>query len=308
MFTRPKPAARLRVASRPRTTQPSSASFEPVLSRPGAFGTDLHSRAQAELERLLQRLGHRPEAMRPARPMSSRACPKQTDTPYGTARKEQTFTQTQTAANNPATRPAHDHAQPPVQSSFAQSTPTAIERKLLEHKAVLVVMAVMVAMALAWSIIGQTVTSAGVERVAATVGLHAKKIASLEGQQIDLVATTTRRLDAMQVALAEVKFPPSDFAEAGDMFKAGRYVDAESAYHAFLIRNPNSRLADKAISNAAVAAAMSGNCSSTGAYLKQLDNQFKFSPLRLATKDLVRQCQKLRASSLKQPVAVLHDS
>jgi len=302
MFTKPNFPARPRLATHPRATQPSTASFEPVPSKPGppnarnVSGADLHRKAQAELERLLQRLGRAPEAVQSARPTSGQARPTRTEASNGTAWQEPTFTQPQTGAHNPASRFAQEHPRSPVQSSLPQSTQTAIERKLLEHKAALVVMAVLIALALAWSVIGQAVTSAGVERVAATVGLHAKKIVSLEGQQAALVTTITRRLDAMHLALAEVQYPPSEFAEAQNLFKAGRYADAESAYHAFLLHYPNSRVADKALNNAAVAAAMRNNCSMAESYVKQLQTQFPISPLRVATKDLASQCRKLRAT------------
>ena len=303
MFTKPNSLARPRVASRQRTTQPSSTSFGAVPDRPGALsargpsGNDLHKKAQVELARLLQRLGHRTETARPARPAGptvARALPTQAQDQKATAWQEPNFTQPQTAAPTPARRSAAAHAQPSVQSSLPQGTQTSIERKLLEHKAALVVVAVLVALALAMAVIGQVVSSADVERVASVVGLHAKKIASLEGQQTELEALTKRRLDAMQVYLAEVKYPPSEFAEAGDLFKAGRYADAESAYHAFLLRNPNSRLADKALHNAAVAAAMRNNCGVAASYVKQLQARFPVSPLTTSAKDLGTQCRNLR--------------
>lgn len=315
MFTKPNTPARPRVASRPRTTQPSSPNFGSAPDRSGApnargaSGADLHKKAQDELARLLKRLGHRAETARPVGPTLARARPTRAQAQSAPMWQEPTFTQPQTAAPTPpASRSAVAHARPSVQASLPQGTQTSIERKLLEHKAALVVMAVLIALALAMAVIGQVVSSASVERVATMVGLHAKKIASLEGQQTELVATTQRRLEAMQVSLAEVKYPPSEFGEAAGLFKASRYTDAESAYRAFLLRNPNSRLADIALRNAAVAAAMNGNCMVAGTYLKQLDNQFKFSPLRSDTKDLVNQCQKLRSSTSKQPLIALKDN
>ena len=307
MFTKPNSPARPRVASRQRTTQPSSTSFGSVPDGPGApsargaSGADLHKKAQDELARLLQRLGHRTEKARPAGPTVARALPTRAQYRNATARQEPTFTQPQSAAPTPASLSAAAPGQPSVQYSLPLGTQTSsIERKLVEHKAAIVVMAVLIALALAMAVIGQAVSSAGVERVASVVGLHAKKITSLEGQQIELAASTKRRLDAMQVTLAEVKYPPSDFGEASDLFKAGRYADAESAYHAFLLRNPNSRLADKALNNAAVAAAMHNNCGMADSYVKQLLLKFPKSPFAVNAKDLGSQCRGLRTPPASQ--------
>lgn len=303
MFTKPNSAARPRVASRPRTTQPIPPNFGSTSDRSGALnargasGSDLHKKAQDELARLLKRLGHRAETARPAGPTLARARPTRAQAQSAPMWQEPTFTQPQTAAPTPPASPsAVAHARPSVQASLHQGTQTSIERKLLEHKAALVVMAVLIALALAMAVIGQVISSASVERVATMVGLHAKKIASLEGQQTELVATTQRRLEAMQVSLAEVKYPPSEFGEAADLFKAGRYADAESAYHAFLLRNPNSRLADKALHNAAIAAAMHNNCVMADSYVKQLKLKFPKSPFAVNVKDLGSQCRGLRSS------------
>jgi TolA-binding protein len=255
----------------------------------------LNKKAQDELARLLQRLGHRAEAAQPKRQTAARARPTWAQAKNVTAWQEPTFTQTQTASPTQASRSPAANARPSVHASLPQGTQTSIERKLLEHKAALVVMTVLIALALAIAVIGQVVSSAGVERVATMVGLHTKKIASLEGQQTELMVSTQRRLEAMQVSLAEVKYPPSEFAEAGDLFKAGRYVDAESAYQAFLLRNPNSRLADKALHNAAVAAAMHNNCGMADSYIRQLQLKFPKSPFAVNAKDLGSQCRGLRS-------------
>ncbi len=303
MFTKPNSPARPRVASRPRTSQPIPPNFGSAPGRPGtpsargASGADLHKKAQDELARLLQRMGHRAETARPAGPTVAGALPTRAQAQNATAWQEPTFAQPQSAAATPASRSAAEQARPSVQSSLPQGTETSIERKLLEHKAALVVMAVLVALALAMAVIGQAVSSAGVERVATIVGLHTKKIASLEGQQSELSAMTKRRLDSMQVSLAEVKYPPTEFAEAGDLFKAGRYADAESAYHAYLLRTPNSRVADLALHNAAVAAAMRNNCGMADSYVKQLQARFPVSPLNGSVKDLSSTCRKLTARS-----------
>lgn len=302
MFTKPNSPARPRVASRPRTTQPSSTSFGSEPGKPGApsprgaSGADLHKKAQDELARLLQRLGHLAEVAQPTRPTAARTSPTRAQAQNVTAWQVPTFTQPQTAAPTPASHSTAAHSRPSAQVRLPQGAQTSIERKLLEHKAALVVMAVLIALALAMAVIGQVVSSAGVERVASMVGLHTKKIASLEGQQTELMVSTQRRLEAMQVSLAEVKYPPSDFGEAADLFKAGRYADAESAYHAFLLRNPNSRLADKALHNAAVAAAMHNNCGMADSYVKQLQLKFPKSPFAVNAKDLGSQCRGLRSS------------
>ena len=302
MFTKPNSPARPRVASRQRTTQSSSTSFGSVPDRPGApsargaSGADLHKKAQDELARLLQRLGHRTETARPALPTRAGARPTRAQAQNVTAWQEPTFTQPRAAAPTPASRSAAAHARPSAEASLPQGIQTAIERKLLEHQAALVVMAVLIALALAMAVIGQVVSSAGVERVATMVGLHAKKIASLEGQQTELMVSTQRRLEAMQVSLAEVKYPPSDFGEAADLFKAGRYADAESAYHAFLLRNPNSGLADKALHNAAVAAAMRNNCGMADSYVRQLQARFPMSPLVRSSNELGQMCRQMRSN------------
>jgi len=233
MFTKPNHLERPRIAGRPRINQPSAPNFGTAFgSAPDssgapkahrASGADLHKKAQDELARLLKRIGDRDETDRPAKPILARAHPTRAQAQGASTWNEPTFTQPQTAAPTPPARSSSvAHARPSVKANVPQGTPISIESKLLEHKAVLVILAVLIALALATAVISHVVLSAGVERVASATGLHAKKIANLESQQTELAASTKRRLDAMQVSLAEVKYPPSEFAEAGELFKAER--------------------------------------------------------------------------------------
>lgn len=102
------------------------------------------------------------------------------------------------------------------------------------------------------------------------------------------------RLTALQRLIVEVKYPPPAFDEAQNLFRAGRYADAEAAYHAFLLRSPNSRVADVALHNAAVASAMQNNCTMSATYLSRLKKQFPDSPLLIRSKGLGSLCNTLR--------------
>jgi TolA-binding protein len=108
---------------------------------------------------------------------------------------------------------------------------------------------------------------------------------------------TATRLAALQRLVAEVKYPPPAFDEAQNLVRAGRYADAEAAYHAFLLRSPDSRVADVALHNAAVASAMRNNCAMSATYLIRLKKQFPESPLLIQSKNLVSQCNALRTKA-----------
>ena len=108
---------------------------------------------------------------------------------------------------------------------------------------------------------------------------------------------TATRLAALQRMAAEVKYPPPAFDDAQNLVRAGRYADAEAAYHAFLLRSPDSRVADVALHNAAVASAMRNNCAMSATYLIRLKKQFPESPLLIQSKNLVSQCNALRAKA-----------
>ncbi|PWF48348.1 hypothetical protein C7C56_012380 [Massilia glaciei] len=122
-----------------------------------------------------------------------------------------------------------------------------------------------------------------------------KATAELDARGRSHDAELARRLETLQRALAEVKYPPAAFGAAQELFKAERYAQAETAYMAFLLRYPDSRVADVALHNAAIAAAMRHSCGMAAAYMQRLAARFPSSPLRTQGRELVPECHKLRA-------------
>ena len=104
-----------------------------------------------------------------------------------------------------------------------------------------------------------------------------------------------QQISSLHSTVAEVKYPASEFAEAQQLFKLGRYSDAEASYRVYLLKYPGGRMEDVALHNAAVASAMRNNCNMAASYLTKLTARYPTSPLVAQSKSLVSMCAKLRS-------------
>ena len=121
------------------------------------------------------------------------------------------------------------------------------------------------------------------------------KLAELTAKQDELAKTVLQQIRSLHSTVAEVKYPSSEFADAQELFKLGRYADAESAYRVYLLKYPSGRMEDVALNNVAVAAAMRNNCSMAASYVTKLTTLYKYSPLVAQSKNLIAACNKLRS-------------
>lgn len=234
----------------------------------------LQDQAQQDLARLLRQL---------------RAAPAETAVP-----------RTPSAQAAPAPQPAPTPTASPVTatpSALRSLAPQPEPRELRATKTAISMVTAMSAVALALASLGFTVLSGDMARAQRALQAHDAHIEQIRSRQDALKKEVEGRLASMQVLLAEVKYPPSEFGQAQDLFRAGRYADAEAAYTAFLLRNPNSRMADVALNNAAVASAMRNNCGMAAAHVKKLKTQFPTSPFNAALASLVPDCLRYRAAS-----------
>lgn len=100
-----------------------------------------------------------------------------------------------------------------------------------------------------------------------------------------------RRIAELHAEWTQFSRPSTVFTEAGDLMKAGRWVDAEAAYSRFLIQHPGSRLDDLALRGAAVAAAMAGNCNLATSRLATLRKRFPNDATGLRGEQVLSECR-----------------
>lgn len=157
----------------------------------------------------------------------------------------------------------------------------------------IVLLSCLVALALALSTIGYHSLSADAARVRGSMQSHDTRLGALELQQQELRAEVQQRLKRLEAHVAEIQHPPPLFAQAQDLFGAGRHADAEAAYHRFLLQSPDSRVADVALNNAAVAAAMQGNCTMARSYARRLRETYPASPMGPRIANIESNCRRL---------------
>jgi hypothetical protein len=247
----------------------------PRPSRPTRPFPTPHERAQFELARLLRHLRSPAE---PAGPRMPAAPPVSSPQPTPPSSRQ---------------RPAMATA-PRARASRLWRFPWPSPETGLRASVVLV--ATLAAGAFALAAIGFIVLSSDSGRIKAVMGKHSAEIVDLKARQDDLRSEVKTRVDNLQSLVTEVRYPPTLFGEAQDLFRAQRYGDAESAYMRFMMQSPSSRLADIALNNAAAAAAMHGNCDMAAAHARNLKTRFPGSPLNAKLASLQVECRKLRAS------------
>jgi TolA-binding protein len=130
------------------------------------------------------------------------------------------------------------------------------------------------------------------------------KVQSLSQKQTSFETTTNAALHQIRQSLAEVKNPPSGYQDADNAFREGRYLEAENGFRAFVIQNPKSHVADKALTKAAQAAGMRGQCGMVDSYQAMLQRRqpdagkdFDNKDLRIAlqkVKEVARACRQLK--------------
>lgn len=201
--------------------------------------------------------------------------------------------------------PLQQTAQPTASASRTSAAPgltPALRPKEAREEAmpVALIAAVVASAALAVAVIGHIVLASEGARLKTAQRDHGVAIGQLRSAQDRQRSEVDASLKAIQRLVAEVRYPHSAFGEAQDLFHARRYADAETAYRAFVVQNPTSRVADQALNNAAVAAAMLGNSTMAAAYVKQLAERFPASRHTARAGVIPKECRRLGQGSGEQ--------
>ena len=333
MFTQPKPARHTFGVTPPvqrppvpaRATVTAATSASPIAA--GARNTStvapmppasaLYLNAQRELDRVLRSLAAKPEKVEPphkqladlvARKVGYAAEPINRATPAApvvnqpsTRPKEHELKKVtvspQVERPEVSAKPRASSSGPKAAASAEASAPAKSNAApRTEFKVALVTVALIAVAALAMAVISNLTTESSLKTNNAQLKATTIKLAELTTKQDELAKTVLQQIRSLHSTVAEVKYPSSEFAEAQELFKLGRYADAESTYRVYLLKYPGGRMEDVALNNAAVAAAMRNNCSMAASYVTKLTTLYKHSPLVAQSKNLVATCTKLRST------------
>lgn len=174
-----------------------------------------------------------------------------------------------------------------------QSFEAMVLRKFKEHTAAILAVGLGLGVLVVFAVINSFVSEAKVGKLESTVTADHAITAQLNAGQKQLRADTAAAVEQMRQMVAEVKYPPSEYLDAVNAFKEQRYVVAESGFRSFVLKYPNSHVADKALLNAAVASAMHNSCDMAESYRAQLKQRFPSSPLVQDADSVARQCRVL---------------
>ncbi len=224
------------------------------LQTPHSSARELARQSETELVRLLQSL------KMPTPPGADQARPTQCP-----------------SRATPATTAPQSHVQPAPSSATQtpRSDPPRNElpnmyETITETRTALTVATIGLTIAVAFAVI-QSLKADGVAALAIkeTTTLRSS-VTELAASHHQFQTSTITALQQMKQALAEVKYPPSEYVNAVNAFRESRYVDAESGFRAFVLKYPNSKVVDKALLNAAVSAGMRGRCGMVDSYQAML--------------------------------------
>lgn len=329
MFTQPKPARHTFGVTPPLQRPPVAArnTATATANSPKAAGarntstvapmppaSALYLNAQRELDRVLRSLAAKPEKVeppskQPADPvarkveplaeLSSRATPAaplvSPPSTHPIERELKKVTVSPQVERPEVSSKPRDSTSNPKAAAFAEASAQAKSNAAprTEFKVALVTVALIAVAALAMAVISNLTTESSLKTNNAQLKANTIKLAELTAKQDELAKTVLQQIRSLHSTVAEVKYPSSEFAEAQELFKLGRYADAESAYRVYLLKYPGGRMEDVALNNAAVAAAMRNNCRSVENYLKKLSDNFPNGNLVKESKGLVNRCRKL---------------
>ena len=274
----------------------------------------LYLNAQRELDRVLRSLAAKPEKVEPpskqpadlvARKVGYAAEPINRATPATPLVSPPSTRPVERELNKVIVSPQverpevsskpRDSSSSPKAAAFAEASAQAKSNAAprTEFKVALVAVALLAAVALAHSVITNLTKESDLKTKDAQIRANTIRLADQSTKQAEEISSVLQQIRGLQATVAEVKYPSSEFAEAQELFKLGRYADAESAYRVYLLKYPGGRMEDVALNNAAVAAAMRNNCARTEHYVKQLRTKFPSSTLANNSKTLVARCGSL---------------
>lgn len=204
------------------------------------------------------------------------------------------------AQNHPKQATSTPAPLPPAQLVQPQLADDTLAAKSWREISKIKLVLLFVALVLGIGIFAVGIISAGASQSAGTTSkaLATQKTTTdrLEASQKQLSKDTQSTMQRLTQIVAEVQYPPSEFMDAQNAFKAQRYLEAESGYRSFVLKYPQSKVADKALLNAAVAAAMRNNCGMAESYQSRILQNYPNSPLLKEASSAVKLCRQIAKS------------
>lgn len=305
--------------TRPQTTRPSPARIHHAPSGANGSVQSLINQSEAELARLLRSMRQpRNEAPMPSPGVRQTPTASQKAPPPHTARVPQPSHTTQPPSHpgprSPSAQPSQAPTAPSAPSHTKAATATPVPKPSVRHtqpqpaddtlaaKAWREISKIKLVLLFAVLVLGIGIFAIGIISAGASqsAGNTSKALATqktttdrLEASQKQLSKDTQATMLRLTQIVAEVQYPPSEFMEAQNAFKAQRYLEAENGYRSFVLKFPQSKVADKALLNATVAAAMRSNCGMANSYRARLLKDYAKSPLNTEATAASKLCSSL---------------
>lgn len=118
-----------------------------------------------------------------------------------------------------------------------------------------------------------------------------KKIADIEWNFDAAMTDQTKRITALAKEVDLISLPPQRFKDAQELFKLGKYAEAEAAYGRFISENPTSRLTEIALFNSAIANCQMNNMTMVKSRLEMLKQTRPNSELNTHASMLLKSCR-----------------